>query len=149
MEEVKVNPRNTHENIKVVESAEFIKMHQGENIARINYLYQMAKRMQGSNPELSHHYIQTLLLIAEKNVIKLDVTLKRTICKKCCVLLTDDNINGVPMKLHRFKRNHVKRITFCPVCKKSRVIIKEMKEEDEEKNSKQENEPKTLLAEKQ
>ncbi|KAK7112776.1 ribonuclease P protein subunit p21-like [Littorina saxatilis] len=61
-----------------------------EAYQRINYLYQAAHlclQQSPSNPEMCRFYINTMRSVAEKHVIRMHPEIKRSICKKCCMLL--------------------------------------------------------------
>ncbi|XP_076464320.1 ribonuclease P protein subunit p21-like [Babylonia areolata] len=61
-----------------------------ESYQRINYLYQAAHlclQQSPPNPEQCRFYIQTLKTVAEKHVIRLHPEIKRSICRKCYMLL--------------------------------------------------------------
>lgn len=50
---------------------------------RINYLYHLAHQMCHIDEKLARFYLTQLLDVAEKNVVRLDPSLKRSICKGC------------------------------------------------------------------
>jgi ribonuclease P protein subunit RPR2 len=58
--------------------------------ARINFLYQSAQLLsqpRTPNAPLSRFYISTARTVAKKSVLRLSPSLKRTICKRCDLLL--------------------------------------------------------------
>ncbi len=56
-----------------------------DTLHRMNFLYQAANMVK--NDELSKFYSQQLLSVSHKLVIRLNPSIKRTICKKCKSIL--------------------------------------------------------------
>lgn len=56
---------------------------------RMNYLYQLSYLWSNTNPDISAYYAKLMLSISKKSVLRLDQTIKRTICKGCCTYLVD------------------------------------------------------------
>lgn len=57
---------------------------------RMNFLYQAAHTVLVVSPQdwdLSRHYTSTLKTLARKNVLRLHPNLKRSLCKKCDIIL--------------------------------------------------------------
>jgi len=86
-------------------------------LQRINYLYQAAHLALKQGPggaTLSRFYVQTLVSIAQKNVIRLDPSIKRTLCKRCHSL----QLPGVTSTVRiQQKRRRSQRIVTCLQCK--------------------------------
>ncbi|XP_074656564.1 ribonuclease P protein subunit p21-like [Tubulanus polymorphus] len=87
-----------------------------ESFQRINYLFQCAMETLKSNPrnvELVRFYCKALKTVARKQVLKLDPTIKRKICRRCDVLL----LPGVTC----CQRTRMKsRVVTCTECGDSR-----------------------------
>ncbi|XP_018322840.1 ribonuclease P protein subunit rpr2 [Agrilus planipennis] len=77
-----------------------------EHMQRINYLYQASNLMIKKNL-LSTHYCNLALNVAKKTVQRLDISIKRTICKGCHNLL----ICGVNAKA-RIRKKHLQIVCF-------------------------------------
>ena len=97
-----------------------------ENYNRINYLFQAAHAVLKENPQnvgLVQHYCLTLKNIARKNVLRLDPSMKRSICKKCCMLL----IPGITASVRIRKRGKSWAAVTCLECQvvKRFVVNKE------------------------
>ncbi|KAK2179318.1 hypothetical protein NP493_498g00010 [Ridgeia piscesae] len=93
-----------------------------EMFTRINFLYQAAHRVLLESPNntgLVRFYAYTLRSIAMKNVLRLDPTIKRTLCKKCSMLL----IPGVTATVRH--RGHKQRHTVvtCLECNVSKRFV--------------------------
>jgi RNase P subunit RPR2 len=55
-----------------------------ESFSRISYLYKIAKFMkQRGLAEVSRHYLDGITQVAEKNVARIDSSIKSKFCKKC------------------------------------------------------------------
>src|SRR3989338_6935817 len=54
---------------------------------RINYLYELALLTYPSSRTLSRHYISLMMDVAQREVIRLAPSIKRTFCKKCCSVM--------------------------------------------------------------
>lgn len=89
---------------------------------RMNYLYQMAHQVLLSNPEnknLARFYICMMKRIATRLVMKLHPSMKRTICKKCDMLLIPGITATVRIKAHRQKH----RVVQCLDCGKVKRFV--------------------------
>lgn len=100
-------------------------IHQKDVFQRLNHLYQAAHAVLTINPEdwdLSRHYTNTMRTLAKKNVLRLHPHLKRTLCKRCDLLL----IPGITSKVrtHGKKDNHI--VIECLHCEAlKRFVCKE------------------------
>jgi len=86
-------------------------------LQRINYLYQAAHLALKQGPggvTLARFYVQTLVSIAQKNVIRLDPSIKRTLCKRCHSLLLPGVTSTVRIQQ---KRRRSQRIVTCLQCR--------------------------------
>ena len=82
-------------------------------IERINYLYQLAhEALKVKNEGLARFYIFTLKNIAKRLVIRLDPSIKRTICKHCNSLL----ISGITMRTRISSKRETHVINTCLYC---------------------------------
>lgn len=54
-----------------------------EGFSRASFLYQVSKAMCLKNEALSRIYTRSMDTVTKKSVLKLDPSVKRTICKKC------------------------------------------------------------------
>ncbi|XKL63161.1 hypothetical protein PGB90_005525 [Kerria lacca] len=50
---------------------------------RINYLYQLSQYWSVTNPNLAAYYAKLVISISKKSVLRLDNSIKRSICKGC------------------------------------------------------------------
>ncbi|XP_025103153.1 ribonuclease P protein subunit p21-like [Pomacea canaliculata] len=86
-----------------------------EVFQRINFLYQAAHFalvQTPSQPQLCCFYINTLRTVAEKHVIRLHPEMKRTICKKCCILL----LPGITATVRSKKKGEKCTLVSCLEC---------------------------------
>ena len=80
---------------------------------RINYLYQLAhEALKVKNEGLARFYIFTLKDIAKRLVIRLDPSIKRTICKHCNSLL----ISGITMRTRISSNRETHVVNTCLYC---------------------------------
>ncbi|KAG7890688.1 hypothetical protein KL905_000973 [Ogataea polymorpha] len=70
----KQNPAKTHRPPKTVPK--------NDHYQRLGFLYQAAAQLD-PNGALSRMYLRNMDVVAKKTVLKLDPSLKRTVCKKC------------------------------------------------------------------
>eukprot|EP00112_Aurelia_sp_Birch-Aquarium-sp1_P012603 Seg2650.2 transcript_id=Seg2650.2/GoldUCD/mRNA.D3Y31 product="Ribonuclease P protein subunit p21" protein_id=Seg2650.2/GoldUCD/D3Y31 len=80
---------------------------------RVNFLYQAAHLTVADNVELSRLYTSTAKKITEKLVLKIDPTVKRTICKCCHILL----VPGVTAKFRIRGKREKHMVVTCMTCK--------------------------------
>ncbi|XP_071954302.1 ribonuclease P protein subunit p21-like [Antedon mediterranea] len=82
---------------------------------RMNFLYQAAHltlKQDPENEELVRFYIHTMRMIAQRLVLRIEPEIKRTICKKCSLLL----VPGITAITRiRGKREH-HRVVTCKSC---------------------------------
>ncbi|XP_017284327.1 ribonuclease P protein subunit p21 [Kryptolebias marmoratus] len=95
-----------------------------EAYQRLNYLYQAAHCVLSQNPnnvELARFYCFTQKTIARRLVLRQDPSVKRTICKKCCLLL----IPGVTATARQRRKHKKARFTVlrCLSCGQSRTLL--------------------------
>jgi len=95
---------------------------------RIQVLFQQAKNVYKSNPQLSSRYIATARKIAMAAKIPLPTKHKRQICKNCNVLLVPgDNCR---VRIRQKREPHV--VITCLSCGcKTRIPLKKKKEENQ------------------
>ena len=62
------------------------KLQNGKLNCSISYLFQLAHHIYPISKHLSNHYIEEMISIAEKHVIRLDHSIKNQLCKKCHTL---------------------------------------------------------------
>ncbi|KAL4239758.1 Ribonuclease P protein subunit p21 [Mactra antiquata] len=77
---------------------------------RCNFLYQAAKeslKRHKTDLSLCRFYINTMTVIARRQGIRLHPDIKRTICKRCCLLL----LPGISA-ICRVKKKHQKLVIF-------------------------------------
>ena len=80
---------------------------------RMNFLYQLAhEALKINNQPLARFYIYTLRGISKRLVIKIDPTIKRTICKNCNSLL----VPGITMKVRISPRRETHVNATCLYC---------------------------------
>ncbi|XP_028128051.2 uncharacterized protein LOC114324412 [Diabrotica virgifera virgifera] len=92
---------------------------QKEGMQRMNYLYQICNLMiteNRTNNAAAAAYSNLLNNISRKTVQRLEIDMKRTICKACVCLL----IVGVTAKIAIKKK---KRILTCLRCNHSKIYI--------------------------
>ncbi|XP_064605244.1 ribonuclease P protein subunit p21-like [Liolophura sinensis] len=93
-----------------------------EIFQRINYLYQAAHMVLKncpSNTELVRFYMQSIKTMAKRQVLRLDPSIKRNICKKCFMLL----VPGISASV-RFKAKQEKRCVIrCLECNTVKCFI--------------------------
>jgi len=87
-----------------------------DSFQRINYLIQaayLAVKQNSGRTGLARFYALTLGSIAKKNVIKLDSSVKRMLCKKCYCL----QIPGITSTVRvRHRRRHGHQVVTCLEC---------------------------------
>ena len=82
-------------------------------LTRINYLYQLAhEALKLNNQPLSRFYIYTMNGISKRLVIKIDKSIKRTICKHCNSLL----IAGITMRVRISSKRETHIVETCLYC---------------------------------
>ena len=91
------------------------KIQNKDAIERMNYLYQIAHQaLSVNNQPLARFYIYTLVNISKRLVIRLDPSIKRTICKHCYSLL----IPGITMKVRISPNREPHVVNTCLYCGK-------------------------------
>jgi len=88
-----------------------------DSFQRINFLFQVAHlavKQNGGATSLARFYALTLGSIAKKNVIKLDASIKRTLCRKCFTLLIP-GVTATVRTRHRRRRCH--QVVTCLECR--------------------------------
>ncbi|XP_026160566.1 ribonuclease P protein subunit p21 [Mastacembelus armatus] len=95
-----------------------------EAYQRLNYLYQAAHCVLSQNPEnveLARFYCFTQKTIARRLVLRQDPSVKRTLCKKCSLLL----IPGVSAAVRQQRKNRKTRFTVvrCLSCGQSKTLL--------------------------
>ena len=89
-------------------------------MTRMNYLYQLAHlALQSKNESLARFYIYTMKGIAKRLVIKIDHTIKRTICKYCNSLL----IAGITMRVRVSSNRETHIVNTCLYCGKQKKYL--------------------------
>lgn len=86
-----------------------------ETFQRMNYLYQAASLSTLQNQDsLAHFYANTLRSIGKKNVLRLDPSIKRSICVRCDAILIPAISSNA-----RFKKRggRYARVMTCDKCK--------------------------------
>ena len=84
-----------------------------EAMDRMNYLYQLAHQALKLEQEpLARFYIYTMKGISKRLVIKLDPSIKRTICKHCDSLL----VAGITMRVRVSSRREPHIVETCLYC---------------------------------
>jgi ribonuclease P protein subunit RPR2 len=92
---------------------------------RIQVLFQQAKNVHKSNPQLSNRYIATARKIAMAAKIRLPTTYKRQICKNCNMLLVPGENCRVRIKQKR--ESHI--VITCLKCGcKTRMLLRKKRE---------------------
>ncbi|XP_064624274.1 ribonuclease P protein subunit p21-like [Lineus longissimus] len=89
-----------------------------ESSLHMNYLYQLATCTLAQNPEntnLVRFYLQTMQSIAKKLVLRIDPSIKRTLCKKCYMLLVPGITATVRIKSKKSRQRHT--VVQCLECK--------------------------------
>ncbi|XP_031567119.1 ribonuclease P protein subunit p21-like [Actinia tenebrosa] len=89
---------------------------------RINFLYQAASITLATNPRntgLVRFYMNSLTSVAQKNVLRLDPSIKRTVCKKCHSLL----VPGVTCKVRTKAKRECHVVVTCLCCKKVKRFL--------------------------
>ena len=82
-------------------------------LTRMNYLYQLAyEALKLNNKPLARFYIYTMKGISKRLVIKIDKSIKRTICKYCNSLL----IPGITMRVRVSSKRETHIVETCLYC---------------------------------
>ena len=82
-------------------------------LTRMNYLYQLAyEALKLNNQPLARFYIYTMKGISKRLVIKLDKSIKTTICKHCDLLL----VPGITMKVRVSSKRETHIVETCLYC---------------------------------
>ncbi|XP_050391105.1 ribonuclease P protein subunit p21 [Patella vulgata] len=87
---------------------------------RINFLYQAAHQALTTSPSdlsLCRFYIKTLRAITQRQVLRLHPYIKRSICKKCCVLLVPGITMSVRIKANGEKYSEITCLDCGKKCK--------------------------------
>lgn len=79
---------------------------------RMNYLYQLSEYWSKSNPNLAAHYSKLMISISKKSVLRLDRSIKRSICKGCGVFL----VEGETLRSHYTKEHEGQMVNICNRC---------------------------------
>ncbi|KAF7279058.1 hypothetical protein GWI33_007692 [Rhynchophorus ferrugineus] len=90
-----------------------------ESFQRMNYLYQASNALITENfpaYKASNHYTNLMINVSKKSVQRIDIEVKRTICKGCRSLL----LPGITSKV-RIKKKKV--IHHCVVCTTRKVFM--------------------------
>ncbi|EDO29170.1 predicted protein [Nematostella vectensis] len=93
---------------------------QRDGYNRLNFLYQAACATIASNPRntgLARFYASTMKTIGERLVLKLDPSIKRTVCKHCCALMVPGVTSKVRIRARR-ERHVVETCLSCGVVKR-------------------------------
>ncbi|KAK0485300.1 RNAse P Rpr2/Rpp21/SNM1 subunit domain-containing protein, partial [Armillaria luteobubalina] len=101
-------------------------------IQRLNFLYQASVYLNGvtsqspsrrrrvSTSDLSRSYVSSMKVVGQKTVVKMDPSIKRTICKGCNTILVPGSM--VTIRVNKSaSRGHVMVYT-CTHCKTTRRI---------------------------
>ncbi|GFO32143.1 ribonuclease p protein component 4 [Plakobranchus ocellatus] len=86
-----------------------------EIFQRVNFLHQAANlvlKTDPSNIELCQHYISTMRLVAEKHVIRISPSIKRTFCKSCNVVL----VPGQTARIRGRSKSEPHTVVTCKIC---------------------------------
>ena len=87
---------------------------------RINYLYQLAhEALRLNNESLARFYIYTMIGISKRLVIRMDHTIKRTICKHCNSLL----VAGITMRKRISSRRETHIVETCLYCGRQKRFL--------------------------
>ncbi|XP_067128408.1 ribonuclease P protein subunit p21 [Centruroides vittatus] len=81
---------------------------------RVNFLYQAAYTVLAMTPtnfNLIRYYGRTIKMICQKSQIKLDPDIKRTMCKKCYIILYPGITSTFRLKSKRSKHSIIKCLT--------------------------------------
>ena len=71
---------------------------------RMNYLYQLGTFWVANNAELAAYYAKVMVSVSSKSVLRLDQSIKRSLCKGCGVLLLEGRTSYTKFrKYHRGK----------------------------------------------
>ncbi|XP_070579779.1 ribonuclease P protein subunit p21-like [Ptychodera flava] len=108
--------KNSKKKSKVTNSTKRFFVPNREAFQRMNFLYQAAHCTLVHNPdnvELARFYITTMRTIAKRLVLRIDPSIKRTICKKCNSLLVPGVTATVRMRAKR--EQHL--VVACLSCK--------------------------------
>lgn len=101
------------ETVREISKETFIK---GRDVfERMNYLYQLINFWSPINPELAAYYSKLMISISKKSVLRLDSSIKRSICKGCNFHL----LEGSTVRT-RYIQNHCGQIV--KVCNKCGLI---------------------------
>ncbi|XP_065204108.1 uncharacterized protein Rpp21 [Planococcus citri] len=79
---------------------------------RMNYLYQLSEYWSKTNPNLSAHYAKLMVAISKKSVLRLDRSIKRSVCKGCGVFLSE----GETVRSRYAKEHNGQMVCICKRC---------------------------------
>ena len=89
-------------------------------IERMNYLYQIAhEALRLKNESLARFYMYTMMTISKRLVIRLDPSIKRTICKHCHSLL----VPGITMRVRVSSNRETHIVQTCLYCKNQKRFL--------------------------
>ncbi|XP_047536923.1 ribonuclease P protein subunit rpr2 [Vanessa atalanta] len=95
------------------------KIQGNDSSQRINYLYQISKKVVEKNPVLSAYYGNLAVSVAKKNVLKIHPDIKRQLCKKCRCMLIDKK--SAKVKIKNKKKTKYIQVT-CNTCKMTKYF---------------------------
>ncbi|CCF76004.1 ribonuclease P subunit RPR2 [Babesia microti strain RI] len=104
---------------------------EGNNIAnkchvqRINYLIQAAALVNNFDNNLARIYVRKAIEYSRKHLLRLDVSVKRYLCKFCHTLLSPALTSTISfkediVKINNIKRNIIWTVITCHICKRTR-----------------------------
>lgn len=101
---------NMGENVEEESSDVYIR---GRDVfERMNYLYQLIDYWSPTNPELAAYYSELMISISKKSVLRLDTSIKRSICKGCNFHL----VEGSTVRTRYTQKHGGQIIRICNKC---------------------------------
>jgi ribonuclease P protein subunit RPR2 len=89
----------------------------GDNVSRVSYLFQAAEKVAKICPALNQHYGKIMTVISEKTAAKRDFTMKRSMCKKCNVVLVLGVNASYRLRRKKNRKSHPTQVITCQSCK--------------------------------
>ncbi|ODM99430.1 Ribonuclease P protein component 4 [Orchesella cincta] len=87
-----------------------------EHACRVNYLFQASKMVAKVSPALGQYYGGVITVITDKTAANKDFTMKRSLCKKCHVVLTIGVNATYRLRKNKRKKRTPNIVITCTLC---------------------------------
>ncbi|CAL8101283.1 unnamed protein product [Orchesella dallaii] len=93
-----------------------------EHACRVNFLFQASRLVAQSSPSLAQYYGEVVTVITDKTAANKDFTMKRSICKKCKVVLTIGVNATYRLRKNKHKRRTPNIVITCTLCGEKKCL---------------------------